>query len=157
DVDESVLVDEQPAEYVERVARAKAASVNGGVVLAADTTVVIDGEILGKPSDPAEARSMLAGLQGRSHLVYTAVAVHAGSEIDAQVVRTEVRMAPMSPATIDWYVGTGEPLDKAGAYGLQGIGMAFVAAVSGSVSNVIGLPLDTTLDLLARHGITVVS
>lgn len=155
DVDESVRPGETPEAYVERVAVAKAAAVVGGVVLAADTAVILDGEILGKPVSDDDARAMLRRLQGRTHRVLTAVAVHAGDEISAAVAETDVTMRPLDDAAIDWYVATGEPLDRAGSYALQGIGMALVSGVSGNVSNVIGLPLDTAMELLGRHGVKV--
>lgn len=154
--DEALLPGESARDYVLRVARDKARAVAGEVVLAADTAVVLRGEVLGKPADPADARRMLAALSGTSHEVLTAVCVRrAGGadpvELDA-VVSTSVRFAPLSPEQVEWYVATGEPLDKAGAYAIQGAGGAFVEAVEGSVSNVVGLPLPQTTDLLRRVG-----
>jgi septum formation protein len=158
DVDESPLGVEDPRRYVGRVATAKATAVvdrvpPGACVLAADTTVDLDGRILAKPLDAGDAAQMLHALAGRDHLVHTGVAVAHAGRLHAVTVTTEVAFAPLGPAEIDWYVGTGEPLDKAGAYALQGIGGAFVTAVRGSVSNVIGLPLAEALALLADAGI----
>jgi septum formation protein len=152
--DEAVHPGEPPRDYVVRVAREKARAVAGEVVLAADTAVVLGGEVLGKPAGAADARRMLAALSGSEHEVLTGVCVRragAGLELDA-LAATRVRFAPLSPAEIDWYVATGEPLDKAGAYAIQGAGGAFVLAVSGSVSNVVGLPLAETAELLRRAG-----
>ncbi len=154
--DEALLPGEAARDYVLRIARAKARAVEGEVVLAADTAVVLRGEVLGKPAGPDDARRMLRALSGTSHEVLTAVCVRRrGSpiavELDA-VVATAVRFAHLSAAQVDWYVATGEPLDKAGAYAIQGAGGAFVEAVDGSVSNVVGLPLPETADLLGRVG-----
>jgi septum formation protein len=154
--DEAVLPGEAARDYVLRVAREKARAVEGDVVLAADTTVVLRGEVLGKPAGPDDARRMLRALSGNSHEVLTGVCVRRGGgatalELDA-VVATRVRFARLSEAQVEWYVSTGEPLDKAGAYAIQGAGGAFVEAVEGSVSNVVGLPLPETADLLGRVG-----
>ncbi len=153
--DESVRPGEPPRDYVLRVAREKARTVPGDVVLAADTAVVLGDAVLGKPFDAADARRMLRALSGTTHEVLTAVVVRRTAirlELDA-VVTTKVRFAPLSDAAVDWYVGTGEPLDKAGAYAIQGAGGAFVLGVEGSVSNVVGLPLAETAALLARAGL----
>jgi septum formation protein len=151
--DESVRPGEPPRDYVLRVAREKARAVAGDLVLAADTAVVLGVEVLGKPADGADARRMLEALSGTEHEVLTAVCVRRTDalELDA-IAATTVRFARLSSAEIDWYVGTGEPLDKAGAYAIQGAGGAFVLSVSGSVSNVVGLPLAETADLLRRAG-----
>ena len=156
DLDESALPGEAPVAYVARLAAEKAAAVAAGrdpstVVLAADTTVDVDGAIVGKPLDPADARSILTRLSGRSHRVHTGVAV--GGEVF--VVTTRVRFVALSASDIDWYVSTGEPLDAAGAYAIQGRGGAFVAAIEGSFTNVVGLPLAETLAALARAGVAV--
>jgi len=151
ELDESVLLGEEPRAYVLRLAEAKARAVAkpGEVVLAADTTVVLDGEILGKPDDAAHARAMLADLAGRWHEVHTGVALLAADgSVRSTVVTSEVELARVDEAFIAWYVDTGEPLDKAGSYGLQGIGAALVRQVRGSVSNVIGLPLAELAELL---------
>jgi septum formation protein len=154
--DESQAPGEAPRAYVLRVARDKARAVAGDVVLAADTAVVLGDEVLGKPADAADARRMLVALSGTVHEVLTAVVVRRAPalEVDA-VVATRVRFASLSPAEVDWYVGTGEPLDKAGAYAIQGAGGAFVLSVEGSVSNVVGLPLAETAALLRRAGFSL--
>ncbi len=155
DVDESLFPGEAADRYVQRVAELKAATVDDHIVLAADTTVVLDGGVIGKPANPAEAQQMLARLSGETHIVFSGVSTNGPAGLLTQVVRTEVTMARLTPEQIAWYVATGEPLDKAGAYGMQGIGMALVARIDGSVSNVIGLPLDTAIDLLGRQGVEV--
>lgn len=157
DVDESVLDGEAPGDYVRRVATAKAhahALDDGTIVLAADTTVVVDGTILGKPLDADDAVATLHRLSGRWHEVITAVVVrwragqgHGGLE---QLVSTAVAMRALDDSEIEAYVATGEPLGKAGSYAIQEAGGALVAAVRGSVSNVAGLPIDETMALLAR-------
>jgi septum formation protein len=149
------------AEAVARLAvdkaRAVAARLGAGVVLGADTVVVIDGQPLGKPADPADARAMLRRLRGREHEVITGVAV-----VDALTGRSQstavvsrVQMAEYDDAAIEAYVATGEPLDKAGAYAIQGQGSAMVAGLRGSFSNVVGLPLQQTAALLAEFGVRV--
>lgn len=155
DVDEGRLPDEEPDHYVERVARLKAAVVDeaDAVVIAADTTVVHEGRVLGKPEHPGEARTMLLRLSGDSHVVFTGVAVYGGRSMSSTVDRTLVRMVEMTDNEIDRYVATGEPLDKAGAYALQGIGGMFVESVEGSASNVVGLPLHIAALLLRAHGL----
>ncbi len=157
--DEAVRPGEAARDYVLRVAREKARAVEGAIVLAADTAVVLRGEVLGKPTGAEDARRMLRALSGTVHEVLTGVCVRRATEalaieLDA-VVSTEVRFAPLSPAEVDWYVATGEPLDKAGAYAIQGAGGAFVVRVDGSVSNVVGLPLAETADLLRRAGLAL--
>jgi septum formation protein len=152
--DETPRPGEAPAAYARRVAVEKARAVPGDLVLAADTTVAVDGRILGKPAGPADAARMLRLLSGRSHEVISAVCVRRPAvrlELDA-VASTTVEVAPLDERVIAWYVATGEPLDKAGAYAVQGLFGAFVRAVHGSVTNVIGLPLDETLALLRRVG-----
>ena len=138
------------------LAKARAAAADGDLALGADTVVAVDDEPLGKPADAAEARIMLARLSGRRHRVWTGVAL---VERDARrrreavrATRTEVEFRPLTAAEIDAYVETGEPLDRAGAYAIQGGAAAFAARVEGSLSNVVGLPLETLLDLLARLG-----
>jgi septum formation protein len=160
-VDESVLPGEDPRTYVRRVSEAKARAIGarrGEYVLAADTTVVRDGAALGKPTDPEDAVQMLRSLSGRAHQVLTGVFVMAGpygrrapSEA-GMLVASEVTFAPLTDAQIAWYVSTGEPLDKAGAYAVQGVAGAFVQSIAGSVSNVVGLPLSETLALLGELG-----
>ena len=161
DVDERTLEDEAPRSYVRRLAREKALEVAGPgrVVLAADTTVVHGGSIIGKPANRADARRMLARLEGETHTVFTGVAVvwedESGAQVEVELDRSDVRLVPMTDVEIASYVDTGEPLDKAGAYALQGIGGMFVAEVRGSPSNVIGLPLHLAVHLLRGAGIEV--
>lgn len=158
DVDESVLPGEAPLAYVERISRSKAEAVRGRLdderaVLAADTCVVVDLDILGKPHTPVTAVEMLRRLSGRSHWTTTGVTVASGAGTSTISVRTEVSFVKLTDAQIDWYVATGEPLDKAGAYAIQGRAAAFVERISGSHSNVVGLPLAETTALLAEHDV----
>lgn len=148
-IDESLHPGEQPAGYVERLAKAKAAAVPGDIVLAADTTVAAGAEILGKPADAADARRMLGLLSGREHSVFTGIATKTAS----RVVQTRVWFKRLTPAEIGWYVSTPEPYDKAGGYAVQGLAAAFIERLDGSPTNVIGLPLPETLELLARAGL----
>lgn len=156
DVDEHVRAGESPQRYVARLARAKAHAVAplapGDVILAADTTVVLDGEIIGKPESPAEAVAMLGRLQGRTHEVMTAVAVARNGELAEALDVSRVTFRPADGATLAAYVATGEPLDKAGAYAIQGFGAPLVERVEGDFFGVMGLPLRLALDLLARFG-----
>ena len=152
DIDETPHPDEDPIVYVERLARTKAAAVAGDVVLAADTTVALDGEIIAKPDGDAGARDMLRRLAARTHLVHTGVGVRRGERVESLVETTEVDLRPLTDREISWYVATGEPHDKAGGYGLQGAGGAFVTAIRGCTSNVIGLPLHRTVELLRTVG-----
>ncbi len=155
DVDESVRPDEAPSAYVLRLAEAKAAALwqqlDAGQrrpVLAADTTVALEGEIFGKPADAAEARAMLGRLSGRTHEVHTAVAVlHAGGAA-ARVSSSSVSLRELSSAEIDWYWNTGEPADKAGGYAVQGRAAVFIRHIAGSYSGIMGLPLYETWELL---------
>ena len=156
DVDETVLPGESPKAAVRRLARAKALIPrdNGNdCVLAADTLVVLGARILGKPKDRAEARSMLKDLSGRTHTVTTGVAVRWAGRMASVVDLTDVRFRRMDEAEIERYVGTGEPLDKAGAYHIEGGGAAFIEAIHGSPSNVAGLSVTTARRLLKRAGI----
>jgi len=125
---------------------------DAAVIIAADTIVVVGGSILGKPADNDEASAMLARLSGQRHEVLTGVSVRTGSRTESAVVNTEVEFVDLDAVTIAWYVATGEPMDKAGAYAIQGHGGSFVRKVSGSVTNVIGLPLAETSDLLTKLG-----
>ena len=155
-VDESLRDGEPARDYVTRLARSKAeagaASRLFGLVLGADTVVVVDGEILGKPRDPADARRMLTILNARWHDVLTGVAlVRAESgETAVGLETTRVRFAKMSEAEIDWYVKTGEPLDKAGAYAVQGHAALFIEAIEGDYWNVVGLPVRLVYELVGR-------
>jgi septum formation protein len=144
DVDESVLGGESPADYVRRLAAAKAHGVeaaDGETVLGADTTVVIDGEILGKPVDAADARRMLARLSGRRHEVLTGICLRRGAEAACDYEATGVVFTALSEAEIDEYVASGEPMDKAGAYAIQGLASKFVERIEGDYFNVMGLPV----------------
>jgi septum formation protein len=155
DVDEAVRPGELPAAYVGRVASDKARSVDGAgaLVLAADTAVVVGGDILGKPESAAEAVSMLARLQARSHAVMTGLAVALdGGEPSVHVETTTVTMAPMSTMEIAAYVAGGEPFDKAGAYAIQELGGAFVERIEGDPWNVVGLPLRAVYRMLRDAG-----
>jgi nucleoside triphosphate pyrophosphatase len=160
DVDETVHPDELPDAYVRRVAEAKARAVAARererLVLAADTTVVIDDTMLGKPVDDDDAKRMLCLLSGRTHEVLTAVAVFRAGMSGAliEVERTEVDFAPLTEFEIDWYVATGEPRDKAGAYAIQGYASRFVTRIDGSYSNVVGLPIALVYEML--KGVTTV-
>lgn len=156
DLDETPRPLEAPADYVARLAREKARADARAheLVLAADTTVVLDGEVLGKPGDDAEARGMLSRLAGRAHTVLSGVALY-DSAADREAVfvdETEVEIAPLSPAEIAWYVATGEPMDKAGSYAAQGLGSLFVTRVAGNFYNVVGLPVPALYRLCAELG-----
>jgi septum formation protein len=156
DVDESVLSDEPPASYAARVAGAKADAVwePGLAVVAADTCVVVDDLVLGKPADAVDALRMLRSLAGRSHTVLTAVRVVAPDGTVEDLVATAlVTFAPADPERLAGYVAGGEPMDKAGAYALQGQGAALVESVDGDPTTVIGLPLHVTVDALTRIGL----
>ena len=153
DVDETPEPDENPRAYVRRLAYAKAVAVSAAadeLVIAADTTVELGGEILGKPRDDHEAAAMLRRLSARTHRVHTGVAVRLGDTELAEVCTTLVTFVDLDEPTIQWYVGTGEPMGKAGAYAVQGAGGALVKIVRGSVSNVIGLPLHLVIELAER-------
>lgn len=165
DVDERPLEGEAPAAHVRRLALAKAREVARGLspergarwVLAADTVIALDGEILGKPRGPRDAVRMLARLAGRSHDVLTGVALvpvggaarAGGGRARTAVVRSRVAMKPYDARTVRRYVAGGEPLDKAGAYAVQGRGRRLVSRVSGSLTNVVGLPLEKVASMLA--------
>lgn len=154
DVDETPRPDESGAELVARLSALKARAVPCAareVVLAADTTVVCEGEILNKPEDAADATRMLRRLAGRAHEVFTGVTVRDADGEDTVVVRTCVEFAPLSDAEIAWYVASGEPLGKAGAYGIQGLASRFVTRVDGSYPNVVGLPVADVAKLLAKY------
>jgi len=152
DADETPLAGEPADDYVRRVAREKARAVAGETVLGADTAVVLDGAILGKPADGDDARRMLRALSGRPHQVVTGVCARRDGREEVLAATTAVRFARLTEAQIAWYVATSEPLDKAGAYAVQGAGGAFVEELRGSVSNVVGLPLAEALALLDRLG-----
>lgn len=158
EVDESQHAAELPADYVKRVAEHKARAgqaglTAGAVVLAADTTVSIDGEIFGKPRDEADASAMLTRLSGRWHEVFTAVVVSADGQHYTEVVKTRVEFRALDAATIGAYWRSGEPADKAGAYGIQGLGGALIKRIDGSYGAVVGLPLCETVNLLEQVGV----
>jgi septum formation protein len=144
--------DETPRDYVERLAREKAAAVPGELVLAADTTVVVDGEVLEKPADEADALRMLERLAGRTHEVITAIALRANGGTRQATDVTRVTFRPAERALLRAYVATGEPMDKAGAYGIQGYGAALVERIEGDFFSVMGLPLRLVLELLDQAG-----
>jgi septum formation protein len=154
EVDERLLPGEAPAVYVERIARLKAQAGTARhperLVVAADTAVVLDGAVFGKPVDAGDARRMITALAGRSHEVLTGLAVRAGRRQLTHVERTTVWFEPLSPAAIDAYVRTGEPLGKAGAYAIQGLASRFVPRIEGSYTNVVGLPIAALVSLLAQ-------
>lgn len=156
DVDERLLPGEEPGAHVRRLARAKAAHVSarepGALVVAGDTVVVRDGTVLGKPRDPDDALTMLVSLSGRTHHVLSGLAVAGPSGIFDAVTRTAVRFCDFDPEHARRYVETGEPMDKAGAYGIQGLGAVLVSEVSGDYYSIVGLPVPALLDLLERAG-----
>jgi septum formation protein len=158
DIPENADEHEAPAEFATRLARAKGAAVSNQAgdawVLSADTIVVIDGIVLGKPADAAAARQMLRRLSGRTHEVLTAMTLTAprGVLADEILVRSMVEFHDLDAADIEAYIATGEPFDKAGAYGIQGAASPFVRRVTGSYSNVVGLPTDEAGEMLRRHG-----
>ena len=155
DIDEKFDPDKDPADEVLRVASAKAAAVPAGgdeLVLAADTIVVLDGRVLGKPKDALDAARMLRALSGRTHAVYTGVAARRGAQCGGLVDRSLVTFRDISDDEIARYIATGEPMDKAGSYGAQGIGAIFVEKIDGDFYNVMGLPLCALSGLLGRFG-----
>lgn len=173
DVDESIPGDSAPAEVCRalavRKARAAVERLREGdgdwLVLAADTIVVLGDEVLGKPSSPADAEAMLGRLAGRMHRVYTGVAIvrgadgdgarSAAAELEVEHEETKVWIRPLTPAQIAVYVRSGEPLDKAGGYGVQGIGAVLVERLEGCYYNVVGLPLPRVCRMLERHGVVI--
>ncbi len=159
EVDERVAAGESPAAAAERLARAKAKAGRraspGAVVVAADTLVALDGQIFGKPAGAAGAKRTLRSLSGRTHEVHTGLCVAGPAGIRSRAVTSRVRMRALSGGEIDWYVATGEPLDKAGAYAVQGRGAIFVEAIDGSWSNVVGLPLAELTPMLSEAGVAL--
>ena len=157
DIDESYLAGERPREHAERLARGKTAVIAGrepdALVIGSDTIVVVDGDVLGKPADERDAVRMLERLAGRSHVVVTAVAVAWRGETRSAVEEVGVTFHPMNRAEIDAYIATGEPMDKAGAYGIQGYGATIVSRVDGDYFAVMGLPLQRLTRVLASIGI----
>lgn len=158
DVDETYLPHEAPAPHAERLARLKAATLAAdhphALVIGADTIVVIDGRVLGKPADADDARRMLTRLSGRTHWVYTAVAVARDGALVSGVEAVEVTFRPLSPQQVAEYVATGEPMDKAGAYGIQGYGATLVERIHGEYFAVMGLALGRLVALLRDVGVS---
>ena len=163
DVDETMDAEEWPEGYVRRIAQAKAEAVGARSgdrpVLAADTIVIVEGSVLGKPADTDEAAMMLRRLSGREHTVMTGVylASPASERVrcQVQVERTVVEFAPLSEEDIAWYVASGEPMDKAGAYAIQGLASRFVTRIAGSYSNVVGLPVSLVYQLCTNAGLLI--
>lgn len=156
-VPEELLPHETPVAHVERLAREKGASVSrrnpGSLVVAGDTTVILDGKVLAKPADPDDACRMLESLAGRTHVVASGVALARDGEILASGVEsTRVTFRPLTPEAVQAYVATGEPMDKAGAYGIQGLGAALVTRIEGDFFAVMGLPIPLLVRLLERVG-----
>lgn len=157
DIDETPHPRETARDLVLRLAEAKAREVSRfshqAWILAADTTVTIDGNLLNKPSDAIEACSMLSQIQGRTHEVHTGCCLKSESSIDLIHDVSEVTFRPMTQRAIEWYVATGEPLDKAGGYAIQGQGALFIAGVSGSYATVMGLPIEKLIPCLRDKGL----
>jgi septum formation protein len=159
DIDEQRRAGEAPSAYVERMAAEKARVVAarhqapGHAVLAADTVVLVDDDVLGKPRDHFDGLAMLAKLSGRSHTVLTAVCLHNGGNVSRELVETRVEFIRLTRELCEAYLATDEPWDKAGSYAIQGMAGAFVQAIHGSYSNVVGLPLCETWQLLRANGI----
>ena len=158
DTDETYLAGEIPHEHAERLARAKAAQVSStrpeALVIGSDTIVVVDGAVLGKPRDAGDARRMLSMLSGRSHTVMTAVAVAHEGKMVSGVEHVDVTFMPLDDDAIDRYIATGEPMDKAGAYGIQGYGATIVRRIDGDYFAVMGLALVRLVALMREAGIS---
>lgn len=169
DVDEVMDIEETPEGYARRLAQLKAEAVKPRAgerpILGADTIVLVDNEVLGKPADAEDAKRMLRLLSGREHAVLTAVCLispepaeagpHVRWRVRTQVARTTVEFAPLSGEDIDWYVASGEPMDKAGGYAIQGLASRFVTRIQGSYSNVVGLPVSLVYRLCTDAGLLV--
>lgn len=158
DIDEDMGDNLPPAELVRRLSRQKAEAVweregKSGLIIAADTVVALDGAVLGKPSDELEAFKMLSTLSGCRHQVYTGVTVLSEDERVTEHEETDVRFRELEPEEIEAYIATGEPMDKAGAYGIQGYGALFVEAIQGDYYNVMGLPVCRLGKILSRFGV----
>ena len=161
DIDETPLPNEKPADYVLRVAHEKSLAIyqqgnQDSIILAADTSVVLDGEIMGKPDNLEHAISMLSALSAKTHKVYSAVSIR-GERIQDVVCISEVTFRGLSEQEIINYWQTGEPADKAGAYAIQGLGSVFIQSIQGSFSGIMGLPLFETAQLLANEGISILN
>ena len=156
DVDETYLTGEQPAEHAERLARSKAEKIASGgdhaLVIGADTIVVIDGQVLGKPRDKADAARMIGMLSGRTHTVMTAIAVARAGKVASSVVEVRVTFRDLDAGEIEGYIATGEPMDKAGAYGIQGYGATIVSRIEGDYFAVMGMSLVTLVRLMSEVG-----
>jgi nucleoside triphosphate pyrophosphatase len=158
DIDEALQSAESPERYVRRLAAEKSAAASSivgeadAILIGADTTVVVDGEILGKPADDEEAADMLRRLSGRRHDVLTGVSVRRGAFEVGRVETTAVYFAPLTPDVVAWYVASREGTDKAGGYAIQGLASRFVTRIEGSYSNVVGLPVACVVDLLREAG-----
>jgi len=153
DIDETPHASEDPVSYVKRLALEKARAVymvsdSSATVIGADTTVDLDGNIFGQPVDDGDARQMLRRLSGATHQVHTGVAVVSATGEQVEVVSSTVTFLDLQPEMLEWYIGTGESVGKAGSYAIQGYGSALVASSTGSMSNIIGLPLEETARLL---------
>jgi septum formation protein len=155
EIDETPRERENPEDYVLRLAEEKACAVpcaSEEIILAADTCVVLDGEILGKPINSSDAARMIDSLAGRRHEVLTGVCLRTGNRFERQCASTSVWFGPMRPEEIAQYVASGEPMDKAGAYGIQGLASRYIERVEGSYTNVVGLPVATVYRMLAAFG-----
>jgi septum formation protein len=159
DFDESSVAMSDPESYVETLAKSKAIDISekhpDSWVLGADTIVLIDNSILGKPGSKDEARSMLKQLSGKTHQVITGYCLccQTKNDIISETVKTDVRFKTLSDAEIEWYIQTGEPFDKAGAYAIQGIGTFLVKSINGSYANVVGLPVCEVIEFLINKGV----
>lgn len=164
DIDESLLQDESPVQYVTRLAREKAIACSAQLptdhqhypILAADTTVALSSLVLGKPLDDDDARHMLGKLSGTTHQVHTAVALDFNDEIEVLLSSTNVEMMLLSSEQIERYIATGDHRDKAGSYGIQGLAGAWIKRIEGSYTGVMGLPIYETATLLRKHGIVTI-
>lgn len=162
DVDEHVEGNPSPAQLVEELSQRKARAVRAGadendIIIAADTVVVLDGAVLGKPEDEREAFAMLSALSGNSHRVYTGVTVIQGDHTVTEHEETRVTFRELEPEEISHYIATGEPMDKAGAYGIQGLGALLVSGIDGDYCNVMGLPVFRLGQMLAGFGVDVLA
>ena len=161
DVDESMVAVSSPDSYVISLAESKALDISqrhpAAWVIGADTIVLIDGKILGKPASINEAHDMLQRLSGKTHQVLTGYCIccQKKNRVFSETAKTDVRFKKLNDAEINWYIQTGEPFDKAGAYAIQGLGAVFVESIQGSYSGVVGLPLCETAQLLSRFGIDI--
>lgn len=162
DVDESRLIDEMPLDYVQRIAQVKAKAGWAALgenelrpVIGADTSVIIGRDILGKPKNKAEAKTMLKRLSNNQHEVLTAVSLIYGEQVLTRVSYNKVTFAPLTEAELDWYITTGEGEDKAGSYAVQGLAALFIKKIEGSYSGIMGLPLRETMELLIDIGSTL--